>query len=297
MGRSVTYLPSLKTSFSESSSGGLLKPKVIVFYRLRRWLSFLRQDAEYVGLGDNPNHFPVFHDGQAANLAVKHHFCGFANVGIGGYGDGLTRHYLPDRQFRQQVMKLKDAQRSRIRRFGFANVAQCDDADEVPSVHHGQTPDMPVLQHLVTLIRGEAHEKGIDVETEVSSGLPLVFTDENQITQVFLNIMINALQAMGAGGKLSIHAEERTFNNDRWVNVSFSDTGPGMDRAKINKIFEPFFSTRQGGTGLGLAIAHRIIEDHGGSIHVESVEGSGSVFTVQLPVRNNIVKATGSAST
>jgi PAS domain S-box-containing protein len=144
----------------------------------------------------------------------------------------------------------------------------------------------PVLQHLVTLIRGEAHEKGIDIETEIPPGLPLILSDENQITQVFLNIMINALQAMASGGKLSIQAQERTFNNERWVNVRFSDTGVGIDKAKLNKIFEPFFSTRQGGTGLGLAIAHRIIEDHGGFIHVDSVEGSGSVFTVQLPVRN-----------
>jgi PAS domain S-box-containing protein len=142
-----------------------------------------------------------------------------------------------------------------------------------------------ILQHLVTLIRGEAHEKGIDIETNISSSLPLILTDENQITQVFLNIMINALQAMAAGGKLSIQAEEWTFNNERWVNVRFSDTGAGIDKEKINKIFEPFFSMRQGGTGLGLAIAHRIIEDHGGFIHVDSVEGSGSVFTVQLPVR------------
>ncbi|MHB8482901.1 MAG: two-component system sensor histidine kinase NtrB [Nitrospiria bacterium] len=152
----------------------------------------------------------------------------------------------------------------------------------------------PVLQHLVTLIRVEAHEKGIDVETEISSSLPLILTDENQITQVFLNIMINALQAMTRGGKLSIQAEERTFNNERWVNVCFSDTGVGIDKVKINKIFEPFFSTRQGGTGLGLAIAHRIIEDHGGFIHVDSIEGSGTVFTVQLPVRNKISENPGS---
>ncbi|MBI1820646.1 MAG: PAS domain-containing protein [Nitrospirae bacterium] len=144
----------------------------------------------------------------------------------------------------------------------------------------------PILQHLVTLIRGEAHEKGIEVETDILPGLPLILVDENQMTQVFLNIMINALQAMPAGGKLFIQAEKRKINSERWVNVRFSDTGAGMDRVKINKIFEPFFSTRQGGTGLGLAIAHRIIEDHGGFIHVESVEGSGTVFTVQLPVRN-----------
>ncbi|MFI5305619.1 MAG: nitrogen regulation protein NR(II) [Nitrospiria bacterium] len=143
----------------------------------------------------------------------------------------------------------------------------------------------PIFQHLVTLIRGEAHEKGIDVETNIPSDLPLLLVDENQMTQVFLNIMINAIQAMPGGGKLSIQVEERKVNGEPCINIRFADTGIGIEKVKINKIFEPFFSSRQGGTGLGLAISHRIIEDHGGFIYVESAEGKGTVFTVQLPVR------------
>jgi PAS domain S-box-containing protein len=143
----------------------------------------------------------------------------------------------------------------------------------------------PILQHLVALIRIEAHEKGILVETEVPSVLSPILADETQMTQVFLNMMINAIQAMPSGGRLFIQAADREIDNENWVNVRFSDTGVGIEKGKINKIFEPFFSSRQGGTGLGLAISHRIIEDHGGFIHVESTEGKGTVFTVQIPAK------------
>jgi len=145
----------------------------------------------------------------------------------------------------------------------------------------------PIIQHLVTLIRVEAAENGIYVETDIPSHDFTILADENQITQVFLNIMINAIQAMPSGGKLFIQVEERKINNENWVNVRFSDTGIGIEKEKINKIFEPFFSSRHGGTGLGLAISHRIIEDHGGFIHVESTEGKGTVFTVQIPAKRN----------
>jgi signal transduction histidine kinase len=143
-----------------------------------------------------------------------------------------------------------------------------------------------ILQHLVSLIRGEAQEQGIVVQMDLSPSLPLLQADENQIMQVFLNIMINAIQAMPQGGKLQIRVEETTTEGRKWVDVKFSDTGIGIRSDKIEKIFEPFYSTRQGGTGLGLAVAHRIIEDHGGMIHVESVEGKGSAFTVRLPVQS-----------
>ncbi|MFI5343085.1 MAG: ATP-binding protein [Chlamydiales bacterium] len=141
-----------------------------------------------------------------------------------------------------------------------------------------------VFHHLLALIRVEAHEKGIQVEAEVSSNHSPILADENQMTQVFLNIMINAIQAMPSGGKLLIQVEERKINHVEWVNIRFTDTGTGIEKGTMNKIFEPYFSSREGGTGLGLAISHRIIEDHGGFIHVESSEGKGTVFTVQIPV-------------
>lgn len=141
-----------------------------------------------------------------------------------------------------------------------------------------------ILQHLVQLIRGEAHEKGVSLQLVSPPDLSSIPADENQLAQVFLNLMINALQAMPEGGALQVDVREKKSGNERWVEVRFSDTGVGIKKEKINKIFEPFFSTRTGGSGLGLAVAHRIIEDHGGTIHVESAEGKGSVFTVRLPV-------------
>lgn len=141
-----------------------------------------------------------------------------------------------------------------------------------------------ILQHLVQLIRGEAQEKGVALQLVCPPDLSPIPADENQLAQVFLNLMINALQAMPEGGALQIDVREKKSGNERWVEVRFSDTGVGIKKEKTNKIFEPFFSTRPGGSGLGLAVAHRIIEDHGGTIHVESAEGKGSVFTVWLPV-------------
>jgi len=102
--------------------------------------------------------------------------------------------------------------------------------------------------------------------------------------------MINAIQAMPSGGKLHIQAKEQKIKNENWFIIIFSDTGFGIEKGKINKIFEPFYSSREGGTGLGLAISHRIIEDHGGLIHVESTVGKGTVFTVQIPAEKNLKK-------
>lgn len=140
-----------------------------------------------------------------------------------------------------------------------------------------------ILQHLVQLIRGEAHEKGIALQLDFPPDLSSIPADENQLSQVFLNLMINALQAMPEGGALQIDMKEKKSGRERWVEIRFTDTGAGIQKEKIHKIFEPFFSTRTGGSGLGLAVAHRIVEDHGGTIHVESAEGKGSIFTVRLP--------------
>lgn len=140
-----------------------------------------------------------------------------------------------------------------------------------------------ILQHLVSLVRGEADEKKISIQTDFPLPTPILRADETQIMQVFLNIIINAIQAMPEGGKIQIRVRNRTSAGREWVDVSFADSGVGIGEEKMEKIFEPFFSTRKGGTGLGLAIAHRIIEDHGGLIHVESRVGEGTTFTVQLP--------------
>ncbi|MFA4858144.1 MAG: ATP-binding protein [Candidatus Margulisiibacteriota bacterium] len=116
--------------------------------------------------------------------------------------------------------------------------------------------------------------------------LPEVVADAAQLAQVFSNLILNAIQAMPAGGELSIAAlPGKTMDGElAEVVVSFADTGCGMAPEQLNKLFEPFFTTKYGGTGLGLTISHSIIEGHGGSINVKSTPGKGTTFIVTLPV-------------
>jgi two-component system sensor histidine kinase PilS (NtrC family) len=106
-----------------------------------------------------------------------------------------------------------------------------------------------------------------------------VVADEQRLRQVIWNIGLNALDAMPEGGSLTVGTEVL----DGSVDLTFEDTGRGIPKDDLARIFYPFFSTRRGGTGLGLSIAHRIVEDHGGRIRVESRPGRGSTFHVIIP--------------
>jgi signal transduction histidine kinase len=103
---------------------------------------------------------------------------------------------------------------------------------------------------------------------------------------VFLNLILNGVQATGRGGSLTITAARHSVGEGAPVGVelTFTDTGAGIDQAVLPRIFEPFFTTKKEGTGLGLAITQKIIESHGGSIEVESTLGKGTTFRVKLPV-------------
>jgi len=124
----------------------------------------------------------------------------------------------------------------------------------------------------------------VKVQGEVEENVPPVYGDRHQLTQVFLNLVLNALDAMPEGGVLTITVEK---SEDRaFVVVRFADTGVGIPEAQLRKIFDPFFSTKKHarGTGLGLSVSLGIIEQHGGDIRVESEVGEGTMFTVSLPV-------------
>ena len=124
---------------------------------------------------------------------------------------------------------------------------------------------------------GQAH---VAIETEYAAGLPLVWADADQLKQVFVNLVSNAVQAMEEeGGAILL----KVWDDDGFVFVSVRDTGPGISAGDLPKIFDPFYSTRDAGTGLGLTIVHRIIDQHGGRIEVESGAGEGTTFTVVLP--------------
>jgi signal transduction histidine kinase len=113
------------------------------------------------------------------------------------------------------------------------------------------------------------------------------------LKQVFLNLMLNALQAMPGGGNLYIKTRISDNNNERKdshnsnVEISFMDTGRGIPDENIKKIFDPFFTTKEKGTGLGLAIANNIVDIHGGSIDAENYKGGGAVFNITFPLMMN----------
>jgi signal transduction histidine kinase len=127
----------------------------------------------------------------------------------------------------------------------------------------------------------------VDVQVVLADALPRVRADSEQLRQVFLNLGLNAIQAMPDGGRLTISTSQRKGRRGTpagMLEVRFRDTGTGIAPEKLKKLFIPFFTTKERGTGLGLPISQRIVQNHGGSIEVRSQVGKGTTFTVLLPV-------------
>jgi signal transduction histidine kinase len=143
-----------------------------------------------------------------------------------------------------------------------------------------------IVDDVVALSRHLIHTSGVELIIKLDKTLPWVLMDANQMKQVLLNLVHNALQAMPNGGDMEITTKIGYLNNREWAVVNVRDTGTGIPQPEQARIFEPFFTTRgdQGGTGLGLSVTYGIITDHGGQIDVESQPGSGSKFTVWLPL-------------
>jgi len=141
-----------------------------------------------------------------------------------------------------------------------------------------------ILKTVLALTRSQARASNIEVIENLKEGLPKISIDINQIKQVFINIINNAISAMPKGGRLSISTDIE--NGDGFIKIDFSDTGIGIPEENLPRIFEPFFTTKEAisGTGLGLSISYGIVERHRGKIEVKSKVGVGSTFTVKLPI-------------
>jgi signal transduction histidine kinase len=124
--------------------------------------------------------------------------------------------------------------------------------------------------------------QGIEFRMEIESELPMIKGDKDQLQEVFVNLLQNSIQSMPKGGMIILKINQ-DHESDARIKISIHDTGPGIPKENLNKIFKPFFSTKHGGMGLGLAISKKIIEDHDGTLAVSSIEGRGSVFTIMLP--------------
>jgi|Deesub1362A_J573_1020465.scaffolds.fasta_scaffold00013_36 hypothetical protein len=151
-----------------------------------------------------------------------------------------------------------------------------------PEPHFMRTPIMPIIERAKRLILPKAKKQGIDVNIITADDIGEINVDPEQMQQVFLNIMLNALHSMPGGGTLTITTYLRKDKGE--AEIAITDTGQGIAYENLKNIFKPFFTTKHTGTGLGLAISKNIVEKHGGRIEVESQIGTGSTFRVILPL-------------
>lgn len=141
----------------------------------------------------------------------------------------------------------------------------------------------PILR-ILRLLEPEAKEKRIEFRTVFADAETEILGEATKLEQVCLNIVINAMQAMPGGGEISIATRLRREEDANWAELSIADQGTGVLPENLDRLFDPYFTTRNDGTGLGLAIADRIVADHGGTITVESIPQKGTRLIVRLPI-------------
>ena len=149
-----------------------------------------------------------------------------------------------------------------------------------PQVQQEPVSLATVVRQAVSLIERQLAQSGVELTLDFPAALPPVYTSSDLLLQVMLNLMLNAVEAMEGGGTLHIAAR----HVDRHVSLTFVDSGPGFTPAALHRLFEPFYTTKQGGTGLGLSLCHAIIQQHGGTISAGNAPGGGAIVTITLPL-------------
>ena len=150
-----------------------------------------------------------------------------------------------------------------------------------------------ILQECVSLVENQALFHNIRIIKNFDTKLPMAVMDPSQIERVFMNIIINAAEAMNGNGCLTLTTT--SVESGKFVRITFSDTGQGITKEDLERVFDPFFTTKEvgHGTGLGLAISYGIIKEHKGTVRVESEVGKGTTFSVRLPVEAERIKKNG----
>ncbi len=147
----------------------------------------------------------------------------------------------------------------------------------------GETDVNQVLQEVMYFLKYEALKRSIKIVEDFDYRLPPIAADANRLKQIFINLVMNAFQAMEGGGSLLLRSSS---SEERFASVQVADTGSGIPQKTLSRIFEPFYTTKKTGkgTGLGLFITKKIVESFSGTISVESSEGEGTCFTITFPV-------------
>jgi signal transduction histidine kinase len=137
-----------------------------------------------------------------------------------------------------------------------------------------------LCQRIIDLFEPQANLNNVQIITEFDSNIPDIWCEENQLKQVFVNILKNAIEAMDNGGKIFVQIKKIDDSN---ILIRFIDQGLGIEQERIDRLGEPFYSTKEKGTGLGLMVSFRIIERHNGKIKISSVKNQGTTVDVILP--------------
>jgi PAS domain S-box-containing protein len=210
----------------------------------------------------------------------------------------FTRHLFrkgDDERFRQKFSDVVPRELERINSI----VERLLELARPPKLNFEPVRLPGLLERVLELYGHQLEAKQITVVREYARDLPPIQADHEHLYQALMNLIANALEAMGTSGQLTLRARwadreqpllpSRHSQFYRRIEVEIEDTGAGMQASDIDKVFNPFFTTKPGGTGLGLALAHKIIEDHEGSISVRSTPGVGTTFRVLLPLAPPVI--------
>ncbi len=197
----------------------------------------------------------------------------------------LLPERMDDEEFRTNFLKVTSGEIDRL-------IALLDELGRFvhPSEPNPKEEDVNVLiDKMGLLLAAEARRKNIRLSQNFAPHLPLVRVDAEKIKQVLLNVLLNAIQAMPGGGQVWMETQVLDFpcegKTEPFLRIEVRDSGVGIPKENIDRVFDPFFSTRPGGSGLGLAISRQIIHEQGGSIEVQSETEKGTSFFIYLPVR------------
>jgi two-component system NtrC family sensor kinase len=206
-------------------------------------------------------------------------------TGIVTFGHLLLKRFPADTEEREDVeVIIEQANRcSNIIKglLGFARASAAEKAS---------TNINDVLAHSLNIVRNKADFFNIKLITNLDPGLSRVKADSSQLQQVFLNMVMNAADAIEGKGTITVTTRNIREEDGDYIEIEFHDTGPGISDENLAKIFEPFFTTKPvgKGTGLGLAVSHGIIKEHGGKIDVKTGPGEGTSFLVRLPASTDV---------
>ncbi|MBM7654189.1 ATP-binding protein [Neobacillus cucumis] len=152
-----------------------------------------------------------------------------------------------------------------------------------PQVTIFQQKDLnQIMRETVDLLTAQAILHNVQFVTYFDNSLPSLFCEPNQLKKVFINIIKNAIEVMPHGGNITINTKKLDYDR---ILISIQDEGTGMTMEKVKRLGEPFFTTKEQGTGLGLMVSYRIINEHQGKITIDSEEGKGTIFSIELPLR------------